>query len=67
MEIREYGKNTNLINYKLTMGEWKEALYVMSKHQIIEVPGAIRNVEDETRFISTARSIYIVEVWILLR
>ena len=27
-EIREYGKNTNLINYKLTMGEWKEALYV---------------------------------------
>ena len=35
-EIREYGKNTNLINYKLTMGEWKEALYVMSKHQIIE-------------------------------
>ena len=47
-EIREYGKNTNLINYKLTMGEWKEALYVMSKHQIIEVPGAIQNVEDET-------------------
>ena len=36
------------INYKLTMGEWKEALYVMSKHQIIEVPGAIQNVEDET-------------------
>lgn len=47
-EIREYGKNTNLINCKLTMGEWKEALYVMSKHQIIEVPGAIQNVEDET-------------------
>ena len=47
-EIREYGKNTNLINYKLTMSEWKEALYVMSKHQIIEVPGAIQNVEDET-------------------
>ena len=47
-EIREYGKNTNLINYKLTMGEWKEAFYVMSKHQIIEVPGAIQNVEDET-------------------
>ena len=31
-EIREYGKNTN----------------EMSKHQIIEVPGAIQNVEDET-------------------
>ena len=28
--------------------KWKEALYVMSKHQIIEVPGAIQNVEDET-------------------
>lgn len=66
-EIREYGKNTNLINYKLTMGEWKEAFYVMSKHQIIEVPGAIRMLRMRLRFISTARSIYIVEVWTLLR
>ena len=48
-EIREYGKNTNLINEKLTMAEWKDALYVMSKHQIIEVPGAIQNVEDQTK------------------
>ena len=47
-EIREYGKNTNLLNEKLTMAEWKAALYVMSKHQIIEVPGAIQNVEDQT-------------------
>ena len=46
-EIREYGKN--LINEKLTMSEWKDALYVMSKHQIIEVPGAIQNVEDQTK------------------
>ena len=37
-EIREYGKNTNLINEKLTMAEW-----------IIEVPGAIQNVEDQTK------------------
>ena len=66
-EIREYGKNTNLINYKLTMGEWKEALYVMSKHQIIEVPEQSRMLRMRLRFISTARSIYIVEVWILLR
>ena len=48
-EIREYGKDTNLINEKLTMAEWKDALYVMSKHQIIEVPGAIQNVEDQTK------------------
>lgn len=47
-EIREYGKNTNLLDYKLTMSEWKDALYMMSKHQIIEVPGAIQNIEDET-------------------
>lgn len=47
-EIREYGKNTNLIDYKLNMSEWREALYMMSKHQIIEVPGAIQNIEDET-------------------
>ena len=59
-EIREYGKNTNLINYKLTMGEWKEALYVMSREQS-------RMLRMRLRFISTARSIYIVEVWILLR
>ena len=48
-EIREYGKDTNLINEKLTMAEWKDALYVMSKHQIIEMPGAIQNVEDQTK------------------
>ncbi len=47
-EIRTYGKNTNLLAGKLTMGEWKDALYVMSRHQIIEVPGAIHNVEDDT-------------------
>lgn len=47
-EIREYGKNTNLIDYKLNMSEWRDTLYMMSKHQIIEVPGAIQNIEDET-------------------
>ena len=36
-EIREYGKNTNLINYKLTMGEWKEALYVMYIYSTINL------------------------------
>jgi hypothetical protein len=47
-EIREYGRNTNLLTRKLTVAEWREALYVMSKHQIIELPGAVRDVEDET-------------------
>lgn len=47
-EIREYGKNTNLLNRKLTVAEWREALYLMSKHQMIELPGAVRDVEDYT-------------------
>lgn len=46
-EIREYGKNTNLLDRKLNVAEWREALYLMSKHQIIEVPGAIQNIEDK--------------------
>lgn len=47
-EYREYGKNTNLLNQKLTDGEWKEALSLMKKHQIIEYPGALRDLEDHT-------------------
>lgn len=47
-ELREYGKNTNLLNQKLTDGEWKEALSLMKKHQIIEYPGALRDLEDRT-------------------
>ena len=47
-EIREYGKNTNLLNWKLKVTEWQEALYLLSKHQMIEVPGAVRDVEDQT-------------------
>lgn len=47
-ELREYGKNTNLLNQKLTDGEWKEALSLMKKHQIIEYPGALRDLEDHT-------------------
>ena len=47
-ELREYGKNTNLLNQKLTDGEWKEALSLMKKRQIIEYPGALRDLEDHT-------------------
>lgn len=47
-ELREYGKNTNLLNQKLTDGEWKEALSLMKKHQVIEYLGALRDLEDHT-------------------
>ncbi len=47
-EIREYGKNTNLITSRLKTSEWRDALSLMRTHQIIDLPGAIRNVEDET-------------------
>ena len=47
-ELREYGKNTNLLNQKLTDGEWQEALSLMKKHQVIEYPGALRDLEDHT-------------------
>lgn len=47
-EIREYGRNTNLITEKLTQAQWREALYLMRTHQVIDVPGAVRDVEDDT-------------------
>ena len=47
-EIREYGKSTNLITRKLTAQEWQEALILMKTHQMIEVPGAVANMEDDT-------------------
>ena len=47
-EIREYGKNTNLITRKLTVQEWQEALVLMKTHQILELPSAIANLEDNT-------------------
>ena len=47
-EIREYGKNTNLLNRKLTELEWSEALGLMKKHQMIEYPGALRELQDNT-------------------
>ena len=47
-EIREYGRNTNLITEKLTQAQWRDALYLMRMHQIIDLPGAVRDVEDDT-------------------
>ena len=47
-EIREYGKNTNLLCAKLPDLEWNEALGLMKRHQIIEYPGALRDMDDTT-------------------
>ena len=47
-EIREYGKNTNLITRRPTAQEWQEALLLMKTHQMIELPGAVANLEDNT-------------------
>lgn len=47
-EIREYGRNTNLIVRKLTRQEWQEALMLMKNHQMIELPGAVSSLEDDT-------------------
>mgnify|MGYP000155170934 FL=1 len=38
-EIREYGKNTNLLNQKLPDGEWKSALAIMKKTSDCGVSG----------------------------
>lgn len=47
-EIREYGRNTNLLNRRVTNQEWQEALVLLRTHQMIEVPGAVGNLEDDT-------------------
>lgn len=47
-ELREYGKNSNLLPQKLTEAEWNEALALMKRHQIIEYPGALRDLDDYT-------------------
>lgn len=47
-EIRTYGMNTGLLTNKLTVGEWNEALNAMKRHQILEIAGAVSNLEDDT-------------------
>ena len=41
-EIREYGRNTNLITRKLNNQEWSDALLLMKTHQMIELPGLLQ-------------------------
>ena len=47
-EIRKYGVDTNLITDKLTAAEWYEAFNVFKRHQMIELPCAISDMEDDT-------------------
>ena len=47
-EVREYGANTGLLKQKLTAVEWRDALYLMSRHQMIELASAVRDVKDDT-------------------
>lgn len=47
-ELRKYGVDTNLITEKLTAAEWYEAFNVFKRHQMIELPCAILDMEDET-------------------
>lgn len=47
-EIRTYGMQTGLITERLPASEWNYALNLMKRHQILEIPGAVSNVEDET-------------------
>lgn len=47
-EIREYGKNTGLLDRKLTAAEWRDAFYLMVKHRIVELPSAVRDIQDDT-------------------
>lgn len=47
-EIRQYGVNTGLLTERLGAGEWNEALNLMKRHQILEIPGAVSNLEDDT-------------------
>ena len=60
-EIRRYGKETNLITRRLTAQEWQEALILMKTHQMIELPSAIGNLEDDSPIIFTVPLIFSVQ------
>lgn len=47
-EIRKYGMETNLITEKLLASDWYEAFNVFKRHQMIEIPCAISDMEDDT-------------------
>ena len=47
-EIREVGRSTNLLARRLTVQEWQDTLTMLRTHQIIELPGAVGSLEDDT-------------------
>lgn len=47
-EIREVGSSTNLLTRKLTVQEWQDALTMLKTHQIIELPGSIGSLENDS-------------------
>lgn len=58
-EIREYGANTNLLPERVAEQEWNDALSMLKVHQMIEIPGAIMNLEDNTPlYINSTVNIY---------
>lgn len=46
-ELRKYGSQTGLIVNKLNNTEWNDALSLFKRHQIIELPKAIGELEDD--------------------
>lgn len=47
-EVRRYGMETGILTRKLTEREISEALSLMKTHQMIELPCALGDVEDQT-------------------
>ena len=47
-EIREVGRSTNLLARRLTVQEWQDTLTMLRTHQIIDLPGAVGSLEDDT-------------------
>ncbi len=58
-EIREYGMDTSLLQDRIPEQDWNEALGMLKVHQIIEIPGAIMNLMDNTPiYINTTVNMY---------
>ncbi|MBR3772353.1 MAG: DUF4194 domain-containing protein [Clostridium sp.] len=47
-EIRRYGVETNLISEKILSSQLHESLSLLKRHQMIELPSAIGNLEDHS-------------------
>lgn len=47
-ELRSYGMQTGLLTERLPASEWNQTLQLLKRHQILEIPGAISNLTDDT-------------------